>query len=393
MIDCSGGVGSYASLLVRSNGVVTHPGGSENGLWLQFTGNVDIEAGSRISADGMGYGSQAGPGGGASGAGGSHGGTGGYGGAAVYDSITAPSELGSGGGNTGAGGGGSGGAILLDVGAITGTGVLAARGGSCSGASYTYGGGGGGRISILYTVDTYTGLVHVHGGTGRDSAEARNGGPGTLYYKGSSESFGCLVFDNGTVVGWTLHPAFSMAGTNLAVRSGKVSFDCASTPVVVNNLHIGPAGVVSHPPESAQGLDIRAGGDAVIESDSQLNVDGKGYGSQAGPGGGASGAGGSHGGTGGYGGAAVYDDIVTPAAPGSGGGNTPAGVGGEGGGLIHLDVSGTLTLDGTVRANGLHYSNRSGGSGGAIYLAANSLAGSGIIVADGGTGAGGTSHN
>lgn len=42
-IDCSGGNGSDASLLVRSNGVVTHPAGSENGLWLEFSGNVAVE--------------------------------------------------------------------------------------------------------------------------------------------------------------------------------------------------------------------------------------------------------------------------------------------------------------------------------------------------------------
>ncbi|NLI00511.1 MAG: hypothetical protein GX446_13585, partial [Chthonomonadales bacterium] len=370
-IDCSGGVGSYASLLVRSGGVVTHPAGSANGLWLQFSGDVTVEAGSRIDADARGYGSQLGPGGGSSGAGASHGGTGGYGGKAVYDSVTAPSQLGSGGGNTSGGyggaggglirittpgtmtiagevradgagvnnaGGGSGGSIFLDVGVITGGGVISARGGSSNGASYTYGGGGGGRISVLYGTDTYTGQVHTHGGTGRNASEANNGGPGTLYYKGSSEPYGVLVFDNGTVSGWTVHPSFDMSDTDLILRFAKISFNCSGGPIRVHNLSVGNTSTVTHVATLPEGLDFRVGGDAIIENGSQLNVSGRGYGAQLGPGGGSSGAGGSHGGTGGYGGKAVYDSITAPSDLGSGGGNTSAGTGGEGGGLVRLEV-------------------------------------------------------
>ncbi len=288
--------------------------------------------------------------------------------------------------------GGAGGSIFLDVGTIAGAGVLSARGGSGSGASFVYGGGGGGRIAVLYTTDIYTGMVHVHGGTGRNAAEANNGGGGTLYYKGTAEPYGFLAFDNGTVNGWTHQPAFDMSSVNLTVGNAKVSFDCAGGPVRVHDFRVGQTGVVSHPAASVLGLDLRVGGDAAIESGCQLNTDARGYGEQAGPGGGTSGAGGSHGGTGGYGGAPVYDDILAPAQLGSGGGNTAAGGGGAGGGLIHLEVAGSLTLDGELRANGVWESNRGGGAGGAIYVTCNTLAGAGSISANAGTGSGGASY-
>ena len=66
----------------------------------------------------------------------------------------------------------------------------------------------------------------------------------------------------------------------------------------------------------------------------------------------------------------------------SGYGNIP---GGAGGGLIRLAVSGTLTINGVISANGVNggvndyydQSQGGGGSGGSIWLTADTLAGTG----------------
>lgn len=100
--------------------------------------------------------------------------------------------------------------------------------------------------------------------------------------------------------------------------------------------------------------------------------------------------GGNHGG---YGGSTIaeytpqtYDSQTAPAMLGSGGGGAPSGAG-YGGGLIFLNLSGTLTLEGKIEADGQNGGyNQSGGSGGSIYVRAGALAGSGSISANGGDG-------
>ena len=72
---------------------------------------------------------------------------------------------------------------------------------------------------------------------------------------------------------------------------------------------------------------------------------------------------------------------------GSGGYSSPAG--GAGGGSIRLIVTGTLTNNGTITANGTGAGGCSGGgSGGSIYTTAGTLAGTGVFQAGGGSGAG-----
>ncbi|CAG0958724.1 hypothetical protein ANRL4_00531, partial [Anaerolineae bacterium] len=64
--------------------------------------------------------------------------------------------------------------------------------------------------------------------------------------------------------------------------------------------------------------------------------------------------------------------------------------GGNGGGAIQLVVTGTLTVDGVLSANGLSSSTRAGGgSGGSLWITTGALAGSGVIQANGGAGQGG----
>ncbi len=102
-------------------------------------------------------------------------------------------------------------------------------------------------------------------------------------------------------------------------------------------------------------------------------------------------SGGSHGG---YGGALYassiyptpYGSVSQPTALGSGGGHNSNG--GIGGGAIKLVASNTITINGTVSANGgvgQPY-DYGGGAGGSIWIITNILAGSGAIMAEGGNG-------
>jgi hypothetical protein len=90
------------------------------------------------------------------------------------------------------------------------------------------------------------------------------------------------------------------------------------------------------------------------------------------------------------------NDAIIPLIGGSGGtgllrlpGSTSQdGGGGAGGGAILIAATGTITIDGTLRANGggSAYFAGSGGSGGAIRLVADQVTGAGVVRAIGGFG-------
>ncbi len=243
-IDCTPGEGFYDSTLIRSSGVLTHPAGNANGLWLSIANDVTINVGSSINVNGKGHPGQGGPGGGASGMGGTHGGTGGGSDKATYGQIPIPTSLGSGGGDTslaggGAGGGlirmhvggtltvsgsiqalgstvtsaggGSGGSIAITCATLTGSGSIYAYGGNGSSTSLPAGeiggGGGGGRIAVYYDTSTYSGTMLARGGTGSVSGGGSvPGGAGTVYRKltGSAPT---LRINGDTVTGTTLMDA------------------------------------------------------------------------------------------------------------------------------------------------------------------------------------------
>ncbi|MDD5706126.1 MAG: G8 domain-containing protein [Kiritimatiellae bacterium] len=118
------------------------------------------------------------------------------------------------------------------------------------------------------------------------------------------------------------------------------------------------------------------------------------------------GAGGSHGGVGGGSHSTAYTllgkmpsynrpygEPDMPLAPGSGGGRgvNPGYLGGMGGGAVWIDASnGTVTINGTISANGgTGAGTGGGGSGGAVHIACRTIAGtSGIVQANGGSFAG-----
>lgn len=141
----------------------------------------------------------------------------------------------------------------------------------------------------------------------------------------------------------------------------------------------------------------------TIDGTSLIDVNGRGYAREQGPGKGVSGfyggGGGGHGGNGGNGssgsGGVSYDSVTNPSQIGSGGGKSTGAsgaIGGSGGGGIRLNVGGRLENNGTIRAtgnNGAVYNSSytgGGGSGGFIQLTVGELAGSGTISANGGNG-------
>jgi len=142
----------------------------------------------------------------------------------------------------------------------------------------------------------------------------------------------------------------------------------------------------------------------VIDPGAALSADGTGHPAGEGPGGGgASASGGSGGSYGGRGAASFsvpaggppYGSATVPVDLGSGGGGRGCSVGtitnggGPGGGAIQLTISGTLTLNGRISADGsdslVVCDNRSaGGSGGSGYITTENLTGSGTIHSNGG---------
>jgi hypothetical protein len=220
-------------LTVQQNGVVE---AQANELDLNVSGQITVDATSRIDVSGEGYAqgqTTAGNSGAQGPSGGSYGGLGGvYGGStnAVYGDYTNPTDFGSGagavGGSHGAGGGlvrltadtlaldgkiladgtvaiqfgvgqgaGSGGGVYVSVTTLEGTGSIQAAGGSSSSVGWLAGGGGG-RIAV-YAAD-WSGFalsnIQAQGSTGNNSS----GGTGTVYLKQAGSASGTLIVDAGT---------------------------------------------------------------------------------------------------------------------------------------------------------------------------------------------------
>ena len=213
--------------------VVVHTGGklelasdpeAERGLTL-LANTLTIDSGGRVSGDGLGYqiDGYRGPGAGISGSGAGHGGFGGGGGGIPYGSALQPVALGSAGGGTGIGGGagggaihivanslyvggvlssdgmvpprfgggGAGGSLWLEVGSVSGAGVIRANGGHNYIFQTSSGSGGGGRIALVYTTSTFSGTIQAAGGP-----EKNMGGPGTIALTDVNTGFRKLLVDN-----------------------------------------------------------------------------------------------------------------------------------------------------------------------------------------------------
>jgi hypothetical protein len=424
----------YGNLLIAGGGAIL---ASCN---LTIHGNLLIASGGAISANGKGFGTDAGLGKGTadyyspSGAG--YGGLGGggwagsgqtVGGGTVYGSQLQPVDLGSGGGHAGVSGspggagggavrlnvdgtltvngqltangsngtgGGSGGSLFVSAGTLTGIGMISAIGGG------GVGGGGGGRIALYYGNSTFAGNISAVGGLG--SASLYSGGPGTIYTKPNSQAFGALLIDgtgrtNAMETPITSPEPFALVLSNATVYP--------NGPLLLGSLLITTNATITHPAGGPQ-IQIAVLGDATIDAGAGMGVDGRGYGSTMGPGHGLStaphGSGAGYGGTGGdclyfffpgwnLGGPA-YGSVSAPVDFGSGGGSASdyGRPGGAGGGAIRLSVTGTFLVNGRVTANGRDgvvdglYHGSGGGSGGSVFLTVGRLAGNGAITANGG---------
>ncbi|MDY6987281.1 MAG: hypothetical protein SWQ30_04415, partial [Thermodesulfobacteriota bacterium] len=173
---------------------------------------------------------------------------------------------------------------------------------------------------------------------------------------------------------------------DLIIDSG-VTLECQGDTAAINTASGGTEG----DPHGA-GAIINA---ANITVEGTLSANGMGFPQGQGPEPGYTGhesAGGAgHGGGGGDGvnslGGSTYGSVSQPTALGSGGVvSYGTHAGGLGGGAIKLDVSNTLTINGTVSANGGSSTQYgAGGAGGSIWLVVDTLAGSGSIIADGGS--------
>jgi hypothetical protein len=174
------------------------------------------------------------------------------------------------------------------------------------------------------------------------------------------------------------------AGPPVTVQAGTPLVVTAATITVTGTLSADEAGYAHDDVSDGQGVDVGGG--------THKGGGGGGYG-------GAGGDGSSSGGTVGGGGAWGDPDIATeetfPDEFGSGGGSAVVAYGGTGGGAIKLVAAGTLTVEGTISANGGEGQSRDvsgdksgggGGAGGSIWLQCNRLAGSGTVTAYGGDG-------
>ncbi len=246
---------TFDVLRVINNGRIYHTASSQNAnAVVDITANrIEIDATSWIEVSSRGLAADALTTGRS---GGSHGGLGGVSANsttnAVYGDFRAPVEFGTGGRGTyssyGGGrvklnaaelvlngqikadgystshtGGGAGGSILLDVGALSGTGTIQANGGAVSyDNSGGAGGGGGGRVAVYYGAVSgfdLTTQVKAFGGNGYGGAPG--GAAGTVYLKDKAQTQGQLRIANG--------PAGPSSGGTAHVLTGQYD-----DPVVVS---------------------------------------------------------------------------------------------------------------------------------------------------------------
>ena len=412
---------TFASVILRYGGGLTHSPGSPGGLDLTVLGDMVVDLGSFVRVTGCGQPGGTGPGAGSAGE--INGGGGGYGGCGsvssggsaggdAYGSLLEPADFGSGGGmNTsggqpgGSGGGivrltvngtlhilggiyasggdtvgsgsgaGSGGSIWISTNVLSGNGIIIASGGNCNRGDG--GGGGGGRIAVYYNTSSFTGLLQAAGGGG-----GQWGAPGTVYKKPSAQPLGDLSFYNVTISATVTPLAPPCEFNSVTIGNDLVRLD---SPLTTASLTVGGGSTLT----CRAGLpfpELNVAGTATIGGTITANA--KGNPADTGPG---CGGGAGHGGCGGRGkdaiaGGGIYGSMLEPIDLGSGGGSDTLDgqPGGAGGGAIRI-IAGTLQLDGSITANGGNAPGGAGaGSGGSIWITAGTLAGAGTISALGG---------
>lgn len=308
-------------------------------------------------------------------------------------------------------GGGAGGSIYIVTDTFAGAGDIVAKGGK-GGQTLLRGGGGGGRIAIYYETSTFSGDVVATGGFGKtESGVSGSGFDGTVgffdtdgkdfsaghdwrfQFDDQPFDFDTITIDDGSQT--TTEGTITITGTQLIV-DGESAFTLgADDSLIFKDVSVtGSSAIDGNLLLQANNLTIAAGSD--------VSANGKGFTGERGvgaglPGIGQGGGGGGYGGEGGTNvGGIEYGSPTAPVDLGSGGagpGFSSGGVafassGGYGGGKIQLNISGTLTVNGDLTANGNNAfaqgSQAGGGSGGSIYVITEKFTGSGSITANGG---------
>jgi hypothetical protein len=226
------------------------------------------------------------------------------------------------------------------------------------------------------------------------------------------------VFDATNVRGGAFinRGVLNIASNVLTVPAGAVVNESGTlgTDDSIGQLNV--LGTLLHDTKLQTGLSFTVTGDATVVATGKIDVSRRGLTGYAGPNNDGAGqgyvwngtqwvvqdavggttTGGSHGGAGtaefGQVPGAAYDALDAPVMLGGGGGGSDVGnglVGGNGGGRVDLIVRGTLTVDGTLAANGGDApSHCGGGAGGSVRLLVGRLAGAGTLRANGGAGGG-----
>jgi hypothetical protein len=333
-------------------------------------------------------------------------------------------------------GAGSGGSVNIRAGALAGSGTLSANGGALGGVGN--GGGGGGRIAVVLTNvsdSAFAGLaaIRAFGGAGPGGA----GAAGTVYLKGNNQTYGTLMVNNssGSASRNTLYQTSTnqfdtivttngarfalgtgaqliMTGCNwlsdtsseiiIVTGSGQIIAPALTIPTnatlawsgtndfsIISDVTVASGGKLTHEPLASTDtvethkLIATIQGSLNVQTGATIYVTGLGFGLRNGPGASPAGStGAGHGGEGAGPGGTTYDSVTNPVRAGSG----TYDYNWTGGGVVCLRVSGQLTVNGTIAAEGQNQSmNTSHGSGGSVNIVAGSLAGAGKVSVNGGS--------
>jgi|GEM_PF-3978753 len=256
------------------------------------------------------------------------------------------------------------------------------------------------RLGGTLTLNGYTTLYNY----GYINLLVKNNTDNDIYnYSTGRIEFPSLTLKSGEI--FEEYGVFSVQDSNLTIDSGSTfNIDAADTMTFNNVVIKGTvAGKNASASENPFKIHFVCLGNFTMDSTGSINVSGKGYSYDQGPGKGATtattsygGGGGAYGGDGSDGyyvtdsGGNMYGSLTDPREPGSGGGSSGASYGGAGGGAVVIEVpNGTLTLNGPIQANGGTPTsgagrNGGGGSGGCVNLRALNMAGTCTIQVLGG---------
>lgn len=256
--------------------------------------------------------------------------------------------------------------------------------------------GGAGNLAAMNVI--------VHGGTLVNPAALTVGVNGALKFFGSNTMTAITsVSSSGQL--YLTRGSFSSSNMSLVMNSGATTtmagYVTTTAALALSDVTINNNALLTHQANlSTQSNVINiAANNFTINSGGSINVDGKGYaryagcyGNGYGPGGGVGNSfvgqgagGGGHGGAGGSGnsgnaGGAAYclGSNVSTIGSAGGDGSACASDAGAGGGLVVLNVTSTITINGTISAKGVGVtgtSNSGSGAGGGVKIAAGTVAG------------------